>query len=220
MALIEVFHVVASQFEIDANATPDIPQGSIVSFDANCLIELCDGTNAPPLPLGIAGDSRSAGVTSYTPESGSALSANPTQTMTGSLVIGAWGAQQRYTQNRVADQYNEVLASGKMTVYHSGGEFWTSEYETLDGSTVLTYTCGDPLYCSANGQFTTQHAGAQNDSLSGDLVAVCLREPMQYPSGVPGVGEDGDQNATAFTHLPEGGNSMGWGEMLHIKLLV
>ena len=148
MALIEVFHVVASHLPIDATATPDIPQGSIVTLGSDGNVKLCDGETE--YALGVAGDSRSAGTTSYTPESGSAISRNPVTSLTGSLVLGAFGGAQRFTQNRVADNFNEVLASGKMTVYHGGGEFWTDQYETLhdNGTSIADYIPGTRLFCS------------------------------------------------------------------------
>jgi hypothetical protein len=74
MALIEVFHVVASELLIDTTSTTDIPQGKLVGYDTNDntgLLVLANSTTVTP--IGIAGDSRSAGTTSYTPESGSAL---------------------------------------------------------------------------------------------------------------------------------------------------
>lgn len=222
MALIEVFHVVASELQVDANSSTDIPQGVLVTLDSNGLVTLCDGDTQ--YATGIAGDSRSTGVTSYSPESGSSLSRDPKSTLTGALVIGALGAQQRFTQNRVADQYNEVLASGKMTVYHGGGEFWTDQYELVqsDGSTVITYTPMARLYAAGanetanvalessivrSGRFTTE------SSTTTQIVGYVLTTPTDYPSGVPGT-------ETAFSALPEGGNSMTWGRFLHVKLSV
>ena len=52
-------------------------------------------------------------VTSYTPESGSALSRDPTRALTDPLVVGACGAAQQFTQSRVADNYNEVIESNE-----------------------------------------------------------------------------------------------------------
>jgi len=207
MALIEVFHVVATELPIDADDTTDIPQGAIVGLDVDGFVEMvaADATTASRHPIGIAGDSRSGGTTSYTAESGSALAtaADPTA---GSLIMGAWGASTRRTQNRVADNYNEVLASGKMTVYHSGGEFWTDQYVTVHAG-VLAYDPGTLLYAAAEpGQFTTI-ATANN------IVGQVLTSPVQYPNGVPGT-------TTSFTQLPEGGNSMSWGSFLHLKLLI
>jgi len=221
MALIEVFHVVASQFEIDATATPDIPQGSLVGLNTVTGEVQLSVNTAATRAVGVAGDSRSAGTTSYTPESGSALSRTAGDG-TGALVTGAWGAGDRYTQNRVADNYNEVLASGKMTVYHSGGEFWTDMYCTT-ASTGADLTAalvpGALLYASTayadadegpdfGGRFTTQDLNT--------FAWVCgqvLQGPLDYPSGVPGT-------TTGFTQLPEGGNSLSWGHFVRVKLLI
>lgn len=222
MALIEVFHVVASQFEIDATATPDIPQGILVALDTTTgEVTLAEAATAHRA-IGVAGDSRSAGTTSYTPESGSALSRTAGDG-TGALVTGAWGASDRYTQNRVADNYNEVLASGKMTVYHSGGEFWTDMYETESsvGADLTAALVPGALLYAANaqaadttetpndgGRFTTEDV-----SSFGWVCAQLLQGPLDYPSGVPGT-------TTGFTQLPEGGNSLSWGHFVRVKLLI
>lgn len=219
MALIEVFHVVATQLDIDATNATDIPQGSLVSLNSANQVVLANATSATAnRALGIAGDSRSQGTTSFTPESGSSLSTNPKTSLEGALVLGAFGAQQRFTQNKVADNFNEVLASGKMTVYHGGGEFWTDQFETLDddGTGVISYVPAERLFASdgtsisgSNGGKFTDNAGTKDT-----IVGFVLRAPRGYPSGVPGVGTAG----VGFTALPEGGNSMSWGTFLHLKL--
>ena len=232
MAIQEVYHVVASRLPIDPSVATDIPQGRLVGLTTTGNVTLANGTGSNSIwAIGLAGDSRSSGVTSFTLESGSALSQAPKTTLTGALVMGAFGTQKRFTQNRVADNYNEVLASGMMTVYHSGGEFWTSEYETVrsNASTVCAYTPGTLLYASGveaagggstadaastGGKFTDE-AGAIVNGLSGgntgQVVGVALAGPLAYPSGVPGTD-------TPFSTLPEGGNSLSWGQMLHVKL--
>lgn len=220
MALIEVFHIVASELNIDATSSTDIPQGRIVTLDANGLVTTMGTGNTDPLPLGLAGDSLSNGVTSYTPESGSALGfhvdgsdTSPTTAgdgyLKGSLVLGAWGDSQRYTQNRVADNYNEVLSSGKMTVYHSGGEFWTDQHLNSDGGSAVTYTPGHRVYSSSNssGRVTSDSTNSNCE------IGRVLTSETEYPSGVPGT-------TTDFLNLNEGGNSMTYGEMLHIKLTI
>ncbi len=232
MALIEVFHVVASQYPITTASATDIPQGRIVTLDANGEVTLADANTGTviagdPLNVGIAGDTRSDGTTSYTPESGSPL--NQQQGLTkatdldGSLILGAYGDAQRYTQNRVADNYNEVLASGKMTVYHSGGEFWTDQYETTQdgGGAATTFTPGTAVFSSVAA--TAANQGLFSDQVvietaNGEhaLVAIALTSPTGYPSGVPGTGP----NAVGFQALPEGGNSLSWGNFLHVKLCV
>jgi hypothetical protein len=230
MALIEVFHVVASQYPIVTASGTDIPQGRLVSLDAtgNVTLAVIGSASVGPWPVGIAGDSRSDGTTSYTPESGTPL--NPQDgavyakatDLEGSLILGAYGDAQRFTQNRVADNYNEVLASGKMTVYHSGGEFWTDQYEATDsGAGATTFTPGMGVFASSVatnlGQFTDEIAAAPGTGgEQGHAVGIALTSPTGYPSGVPGTGP----NAVGFSALPEGGNSLSWGNFLHVKLSV
>ena len=223
MALIEVFHVVASSLPIDATDTTDIPQGLCVSLDANGNVTPANGDTAAGAEtahcIGIAGDTRSQGTTSHTPESGSSLSRNPATSLEGALVTGAYGAAQRFTQNRVADNYNEVLASGKMTVYHSGGEFWTDQYEVVraGGTALCAYVPASNLYVSGaeagNTLDVIQRVGRFTDQLSTQtqIVGRTLTDPAAYPSGVPGTD-------VGFTALPEGGNSLTWGNFLHIQL--
>lgn len=240
MALIEVFHLVASEIAIDTNAAPDIPQGSVVTLDTDGFVTVAAGTAAIDRnwPIGLAGDSRSQGVTGYTPESGSALGthvdgvdADPTTSLSGSLILGAWGDARRYTQNRVADNFNETLASGKMTVYHSGGEFFTDQFRIVDNGNAQTYSAGAAVLMSLTAANAGKLVCASDISTSGYAIAtaanvfsffknkvgVCLRESgadghgLDYPSGVPGTD-------TPFTHLKEGGNSMTYGKFLHIKL--
>lgn len=227
MALIEVFTVVASQFPIATNNATDIPQGRLVTLTSAGQVQLAIiGTAVVgPWPVGIAGDSRSSGTTSYTPESGSSL--NQADTFVkgtdndGALIMGAYGDAVRYTQNRVADNYNEVLASGKMTVYHSGGEFWTDQYEVTQTSIATVFTPGFAVYASQvaaagnRGLFTDQIGTvATNAGEPGHCVGLALTSPTAYPSGVPGTGP----NAVGFSALPEGGNSLSWGNFLHVKL--
>lgn len=234
MALIEVFHVVASNLPIDATDSTDIPQGMLVSLHntgaTQGYVIPANGDSTSQIPVGIAGDSRSSGVTDYTPESGAAQSRNPKTSYEGSLVIGAWGGQRQFTVNQVSSGGNEVLASGKMTVYHSGGEFWTDQYEVVkdNGITLCDYAPGQALFASgdetqgptlrepeapAMGRFTDEASSANAKTSTVLAVGVILTTPTGYPSGVPGT-------QTAFQSLPEGGNSLSWGTFLHVKLLV
>jgi len=230
MAIIEVFVVAASDLPIDPGNTTDIPQGLLVTLDSTGAVTPADGANNATTGaqcIGIAGDTRSSGTTSFTPESNSALSRNPKTSLVGSLVMGALGAARRYTQNHVADQYNEVLASGRMTVYHSGGEFWTDQYEVVksNNTSVCTYTPATYLYASASTETAGQGAGNQDDIIARggrfsdeaptntQKVGVTLHTPTAYPSGVPGTD-------TAFNTLPEGGNSLSFGQFLKVKLTV
>lgn len=234
MALYTVFHVVATELPIDATDSTDIPQGLLVSLSDTGYVVPADGDRLATegWPIGIAADSRSQGVTSYTVGSGSALSRNPKTSLTGALVIGAHGQAQRFTQNRSADQFNEVLASGKMTVYHSGGEFMTDQYEVVraNGTTVCAYTPGTRLFASGaestnpglepenqrSGRFTDE-AGGGGLTTPGDLrVGFTLRTPTAFPSGVPGTDVGFHSGLGGF----EGGNSLSLGTFLHLKLAI
>lgn len=221
MALIEVFHVVASEMlvdPLDTTGVGDIPQGALVTLNpTDGLVTMNVAVSGGPYAIGLAGDSRSHGTTSYTPESGYARpggiggDANKGALVVGSTLLASMKndptlASRRFTQNRVADNYNEVLSSGKMTVYHSGGEFWTDAYYP-----DVTYLPGALLYMSNNanylGHFTTQ------PNTDGLVCGQVLTAPTSYPSGVPGT-------ETHFTELPEGGNSLSYGMFLHIKLKI
>jgi hypothetical protein len=241
MALIEVYHVVAANWPINATATDDIPQGALVGLDSNGYVVLADMGTAGPTgakvrPLGIAGDTRSQGTTAYTENSGSAQSRNPKTSLEGALIMGAFANQnrvRRFTQPHVADNYNEVVASGRMTVYHSGGEFWTDQYELIrsNGTTLVSFTPGAPCYCSTRdsdsdvvgahgdiireygnpgGRFTDADEGSSTDPA---IVGYVIQGPTAYPSGVPGT-------ETPFSTLPEGGNSLSWGQFLRVKLAI
>lgn len=246
MALVEVFHVVASELPINPISSTDIPQGSVVVLDANALIDVAVATNTVAdvaYPVGLAGDSRSQGTTSYTPDSGSALNTHiddgsgafvdnftvanwsPAK---GALVMGAWGEQERFTQSHVADNYNEVFASGKMTVYHSGGEFWTDQFLIADNDEqVQSWQAGKPCFMAASvaGKITVVNP-ADSADVTGTYGAVKNRvglvlrtgaDPavgagsIDYPSGVPGTD-------TPWLHLNEGGNSLTYGRFVLIKL--
>jgi len=235
MAVQPVHFVVASNIMINPSETPDIPQGSIVGLDPTdgyCVLAADTDTITP---IGIAADSRSSGVTSYTLGSGSALSRNPKTSLTGALIAGAFDGQSRFTQVRVPDNYNEVFAAGKMSVYHSGGEFWTDQYETIDASgNACEFNWGDLLYTSPaqaaqvdgdttdvasnGGKFTCTDPGGAHSLLCG----IVLTPPTAYPSGVPGV-PTSTTDTTAVDwgwdpQLPEGANSLAWGTLLHVKL--
>lgn len=205
MALIPIFHVVASDLPIDPTNTTDIPQGRLVTLDTDGNVALATDT-AGSQPIGVAGDSRSQS-TAYTANSGSALGGT-----TGSLVIGSFGKGLRSTQNRIADNFNETLASGKMTVYHSGGEFWTDQYDSTQFASAAP---SDKLYAGTVSAVDGYWKTSGSNVVAGRL----LQGPLSFPSGVPGaIQYPGDTSATDFTQLPEGGNSMTFGEFIKVKL--
>ena len=167
MALIEIYHVVADMYPIADDQT--IREGMCVNLNANSQIELANV--AGERCIGIAGDN--------TVLSGSAT--NLATPYSSQLTLGAGGANQSWTQNRVSDLAgNETIASDKITVYNGGGKFATDQY----ASTITTWTPMAPLYADANGQLTTA-AGA------GNVVGVLTQGPAAYPSGVPGTDVQG-----------------------------
>lgn len=153
MALIERYHVVAAERTVASGET--IKEGQIVSLNSSGEVVLQGSGNATP--YGIAGDTKST--------SASAMPGINT----------GW-------QNRVSDYYNETKASGKMTVYHSGGEFATDQFASNVSSAAVMAT----VY-AVNGVLETV------DSQSSGAVGVIVKAAGTYPSGVPGVDVNGDQ---------------------------
>lgn len=153
MALIEMFHVVAAERPVAENQT--IKEGMVVSL--NTSGEVVKQGSAYPTPYGLAGDTKSTEASS----------------MPG--VLTGW-------QNRVSDYFDETKASGKMTVYHSGGEFATDQF----ASNVASATIMTPLY-AVNGLLETSNVQTTV------VVAYLVKAAGTYPSGVPGVDLNGDQ---------------------------
>lgn len=153
MALIEKYHVVAAERAVASGET--IKEGQIVSLNSSGEVVLQGASNA--IPYGIAGDTKSTSASS----------------MPG--IDADW-------QNRASDYFDETKASSKMTVYHSGGEFATDQFD----SGVSSAAIGDTLY-AVNGVLNTA------DSQSSGPVGVLVQAAGTYPSGVPGVDINGDQ---------------------------
>lgn len=149
MALVEIFHVVASNHAIGDD---DIKEGQLVKLNASGEAVPYDGSG---VILGVAGDTKSDSASS----------------MPG--VYAGW-------QNRASDSFDETAASGKLTVYHAGGEFATDQFE----SDLASATVGAYLYGSANGKLQAAAAGT--------AVAILTRAAGAYPSGVPGTDINGD----------------------------
>lgn len=178
MALIVRHHNIASQFAVDPDhniTTTPIQAGRLVRLDSNSHVQRATGTTV----IGVAGDSleNSTGGTAYAAD----------------LVINSAGAL-RSTQNRVSDGFNETLASGKMTVYHSGGEFYTDQYVT--SPTAGWDTPGVSVYSSAAGLLTTDNGGSDR------VVGFLVKGPTAYPSGVPGTDTtDNSLSLGTFVHF-------------------
>jgi len=152
MALIERYHVVAAERAVASGET--IKEGQIVSLNTSGEVVL-QGTSFAT-PYGIAGDTKSTSASA----------------MPG--IASGW-------QNRVSDYFDETKASGKMTVYHSGGEFATDQFN----SNVASSTIGDALY-AVDGVLDT------NTSQSTLIVGRLIKSAGTYPSGVPGIDLNGD----------------------------
>ena len=168
MALIERFHIVADHYGVAAGE--EIIEGMVVKLDSAGDVVLADGSSSE-MALGLAGDTKSTSVSGL-----------PT---TNDSKLGANAVDQSFV-NRVSDTFDETKASGRMTVYHSGGSFASDMFETLDsGSSTITYSIGDPLYASAAGKLT-QEAG-----VSGQVIGSLTKIPGAFDSGVPGIDVNG-----------------------------
>ena len=161
MALVEKFHVVAAEGNVASGET--IKEGQIVSINSSGEVVLQSATNSEP--YGIAGDTKSTSASS----------------MPG--IASGW-------QNRVSDYFDETRASGKMTVYHSGGEFATDQFNANVSSSAVM----DPLY-AVDGVLDTNTS--QSATVVGRITRLFDADTPSvagiYPSGVPGTDINGDQ---------------------------
>ncbi len=168
MALIPVYHVVPSYYAVDPDhdaVSNPIIMGEFVALDTNGYVTQ---TGVTTLAVGIAGDTIAT-------DSGYSPSA-------ADVVISGTGAV-RSTSNRVSDFFNETSGSGKMTVYHGGGEFLTDRYVT--GANWAGTSHGANLYTTSAGLLTPADPG------SGRVVGRLTGRPSAYPSGVPGTDVQG-----------------------------
>ena len=163
MALIVEYHVVADMYPVGTGA---ISAGMCVSLVGGLTVAAPTGTVGHAV-LGIAGDS--------------ALAAEgQTTAYSAQVTIGANGAGNRWTENRVSDFYDETTASQKITVYNGGGKFWISE-DLFDAD--ATVAAGTYLIPSAG---TT--AGEWDDAgAAGGETALAIGAAQAYDSGVPGT---------------------------------
>lgn len=167
MALIPLYFVVADHYPVAAGQ--EIIEGQWVKQNTDGDIVICDtaGENA----LGIAGDTKSTSV--------SGLPTLNAATIGGGDTPGTPVVSTKQFVNRASDSYDETKASGRITVYHSGGKFATDKYGTIIS------TPGLPLYVNTSGNLTTTSAGAAV------VVARLTKAPADYPSGVPGTDVNG-----------------------------
>ena len=107
-------------------------------------------------------------------------------------------------QNRVSDSGQETAASGIVTVYHSGGEYWVdindSTVETPGGTAIggvvdstATVTPGSFLY--RHGATSPANDGKMDDDAGltnfGGPVALIIAESQELETGIPGEFEPG-----------------------------
>ena len=188
MGLVEKLHVIASHHPVDASA--EIIEGQFVRINSSGDIVLWDGDQGESEPFGVAGDTKST-TTVGLPGAGN------------SIVLANSGAVD--TVNRVSDPgggRDETAASGRMTVYHGGGEFATDQFE----SGVSSATVGDRLWVlDATGKLNNAGGGS-----SSGVVATLTRAAGAFPSGVPGTDINGDLSLS-------GDNNNTW---IEFKLLI
>jgi len=176
MALLEEYHVVADMYPVDPDTNPSIVEGMFVRLGSTGFALRANGA-AGTLAVGVAGDS-----TVKVAAGGTARN----QGLDEFLVINAQGKKVKTTVRASDPDGDETAASGKITVYNSGGKFHTDQYETnslLSGNAALTYAPGDALYVASSGKLT-KNAG---DAANAQVVGLCVVAPRAYPSGVPGT---------------------------------
>jgi hypothetical protein len=164
MALIEKFVVVADHYPVAAGE--ELIEGMWGMFNSSGEIVKATGGGSTTT-IGVLGDTKSTS-TSGLPSTNNAL-------------LGADATSQAFV-NRVSDMYDESKASGRMTVYHSGGTFATNQYESTITSSSLP---GIALYVSGNGKLTS------SASANSQIVATLVKAPGAYESGVPGTDVNG-----------------------------
>jgi len=195
--LIPIYRVISSQFPVDT-LTGDVEMGFVVGLATNSA----GLTVVRKTDLGAAGNNV----------------AN---------IIGIAGDRKRASEayewvNRLSDSGDETAGSGKITVYHGGGEFWVDVDDAaittplgtaIEGviSSAASLTIGSKLYgCTDNG--TTKLAGQMDSVSSGDAVAQVLSAAVTLESGIPGEYEPGSSVAYADPSDPR--------TWVQIKLLV
>lgn len=171
MALVEKYHVIAAVYDV-LSTSPEIKEGMLVKLDgASGAVTRVEA--ATDTVLGVAGDAFGGSVSS----------------MPGVGTGYISGGNTVSFQNRVSDYFDETKASGKITVYHSGGEFATDQFTgTLDATQV-----GKVLIAHSSGVLTL-NAMTQQQLITAQITPVAILTKAQgvYPSGVPGTDLNGD----------------------------
>jgi len=122
-------------------------------------------------------------------------------------------------QGRVSDGFDETKASGKMTVYHSGGEFTTDQF-TNSGTALDGTKVGTILIANNDGVLAYGYADmGACIAASKQPVAMLIANSATIPSGVPGVDVNGSNALLGADNAIEttvAGNNL----YIGIKLLV
>ena len=175
MALIPKFHILAAHYPVKAGE--HIVAGQWVVLD-NVTGEVKRATGASgELVIGVAGDTKSTHVSGLPETNDAGIGGGGRFDVNGDPVPAA--LTDAPFQTRVSDGFDETKASGRMTVYQSGGVFATNEYTGIIG-------VNDPLYATTYGKLTAS-PGFQ-------IVAYCTVAPGPYESGVPGTDINGSMS--------------------------
>ena len=170
MALIPIYHLVPAKAAVDPSSN-EISMGMCVALNGANGVRRVQGGDHGKV-YGISGDNYTVSGTNYS--------------LPGALPahVGATGAHATW-QNRVSDMWNETMASGMMTVYHSGGEFATDMFVNvnMDATKVGHYLKADEA---------TGKLAYDNPTKTANSIAVLTRAAGAYPSGVPGTDINGD----------------------------
>ena len=183
MALIPKFHILAAHYPVKAGE--HIVAGQWVVLDVTGEVKRATGASGE-LVIGVAGDTKSTHVSGLPETIGAGIGGGGRFDVNGDPVPAALTdsrtsphAHGAPFQTRVSDGFDETKASGRMTVYQSGGVFATNEYTGIIG-------VNDPLYATTYGKLTAS-PGLQ-------IVAYCTVAPGPYESGVPGTDINGSMS--------------------------
>jgi hypothetical protein len=173
MALIEKFPIVADHYPVASGQS--IIEGMVVKLNSSGEVVIATGASGE-VALGLAGDTKSTS-TSGLPTTNSAFVGTGTST---SFV------------NRVSDNFDETKASGRMTVYHSGGTFATNQF--VSGS----YAVNDDVFV-ASGANSGLLTGTT--STSAQVIAYVVKAPAAFDSGVPGTDVSGSLSLGSYMEI-------------------
>ena len=168
MALIPEFHVVADHYPVDP---------TVVNLIEGMWVMLSSSTGNAVIATGATG-TRAIGVSADTKSTSISGLPDTNNSSQGAFV------------NRVSDSFDETKASGRVTVYTSGGKFATNEYVT---SPNTPYAVGQALYVSGSGSSPDNVAGLLTPDISSNsqIVATLVALPGPFASGVPGIDING-----------------------------